>query len=150
MYKFGQLSTDRMQGVDKKLQEVAMRALRKSARRHDGGIDFAIGHYGGLRTAEEQNALFKKGVSKADGYNKKSYHQTGLALDVIPYVKVKGVKGNAIYTKKVTPAKRVAYFSIVAICMLEAANEIGVPLTAGINWQSFSDAPHYQTIKQTL
>ena len=131
MYRFGQLSLERMKGVDKSLIEVAMRALRKSARRHDGGI-------------EEQNELFKKGVSKADGFNKPSYHQTGLAIDVIPYVTRAGIKGNAIYSKKINEKQRMAYFNIVAVCMLQAASESGVKLTWGGNWQSFNDQPHYQ------
>tara|TARA_R110000751_G_C13550554_1_gene456257 strand:- start:39 stop:491 length:453 start_codon:yes stop_codon:yes gene_type:complete len=144
MYRFGQLSLERMKGVDKSLIEVAMRALRKSARRHDGGIDFAIPVHGGKRSAEEQNELFKKGVSKADGFNKPSYHQTGLAIDVIPYVTRAGIKGNAIYSKKINEKQRMAYFNIVAVCMLQAASESGVKLTWGGNWQSFNDQPHYQ------
>jgi hypothetical protein len=35
-----------------------------------------------LRTAEAQNALFKKGLSKCDGYEIQSKHQTGKALDI--------------------------------------------------------------------
>ena len=44
---------------------------------------------GGLRTAEQQNEIYKQGFSKCDGYNKKSYHQSGLAIDYVP--KVNGV-----------------------------------------------------------
>ena len=144
MYQFGQTSNDRLATVDPKLQQVARRALRISSRRKDGGIDFSIPAYGGKRTAEEQAELFKKGVTKADGYEKQSYHQTGLALDVIPYVKAEGIKGNAIYTKKISKQKRDLCFHIVASCMLQAAAELGVKLTWGGNWQSFNDAPHYQ------
>ena len=144
MYSFSQISNDRISTVHKDLQTVVRLALRISSRRKDGGVDFSIPEFGGLRTAEDQNALFKKGVSKADGYDKPSYHQTGLALDVIPYVKAEGIKGNAIYTKKISKQKRDLSFHIVASCMLEAATRLGVKLTAGINWQSFKDAPHYQ------
>ena len=38
----------------------------------------------GLRTAEEQKKLFKKGRSKLDGVVKKSQHQTGNAIDFAP------------------------------------------------------------------
>ena len=37
----------------------------------------------GYRTAEEQNALYKKGRSKLDGYKKKSFHQSGNAVDFV-------------------------------------------------------------------
>ena len=35
-----------------------------------------------LRSAEEQNRLFKKGLSNCDGYKKKSGHQKGKAEDI--------------------------------------------------------------------
>ncbi len=85
-----------------------------------------------MRTAEEQNRLFQKGRSKADGYDRKSYHQTGKALDVIPYV-----NGNKTYPDT-------EYFYLVAVCMLQAAAELGVRLEWGGNWRSFTDLPHYQ------
>jgi len=144
MYQFSQVSNDRIATVHKDLQSVVRLALRISSRRHDGGVDFSIPAYGGLRTAEEQNELFKKGVSKADGYEKPSYHQTGKALDVIPYLTAEGIKGNAIYSNKISKQKRELAFHIVAACMLEAANRLGVKMEWGGNWQSFNDAPHYQ------
>ena len=150
MYKYGQNSLNQLHTVDKKLQLVAHRALRKSARRKDGGVDFAIPEFGGLRTAEDQNGLFLKGVTKADGYEKGSYHQTGMALDIIPYLTRKGIKGNAIYTKKVTDTERKLYFHIIAACMFEAANEMGIKITWGGNWKSFEDLPHYQTPRNPI
>jgi peptidoglycan L-alanyl-D-glutamate endopeptidase CwlK len=41
---------------------------------------------GGKRDAEMQNLIFKQGTSKCDGYVKKSYHQSGLAIDFVPMV----------------------------------------------------------------
>jgi peptidoglycan L-alanyl-D-glutamate endopeptidase CwlK len=148
MYQYGQNSLNQLATVHKDLQAVAHRAIRKSARRKDGGVDFAIPQFGGKRTAEEQNGLFKKGVSNADGYDKPSYHQTGLALDIIPYVKHEKVKGNAIYTKYISNQKRKMYFHIIAVCMLQAANEMGVKMTWGGNWTSFEDMPHYQLARE--
>jgi peptidoglycan L-alanyl-D-glutamate endopeptidase CwlK len=52
-------------------------------------IDFTILSNGGYRTAKLQNKQFKKGVSECDGYNIKSYHQSGLAVDLVPWVKGK-------------------------------------------------------------
>jgi peptidoglycan L-alanyl-D-glutamate endopeptidase CwlK len=149
-YAFGQTSLDRLATVHPDLQKVAHRALRISMRRHDGGVDFSIPAYGGKRTAEEQNELFKKGVSKADGFEKPSYHQTGLALDVIPYITHEKVKGNAIYTKNISAQKRALCFHIVSVCMLQAASELGVKLSWGGNWRSFDDSPHYQIPRENV
>jgi peptidoglycan L-alanyl-D-glutamate endopeptidase CwlK len=54
-------------------------------------IDFGVPSTGGVRTAEQQNALFNKGVTKADGYEFKSKHQIkrdgyGYANDFFAYV----------------------------------------------------------------
>lgn len=49
-------------------------------------IDFGVLSSGGYRTAEEQNVLYKKGVSQLDGYKYKSRHQSGLAVDIVPWV----------------------------------------------------------------
>ena len=79
MFKFGKASIRRMKGVNDLLVMVAQRALSMST------IDMTIPWMGGVRTAEEQNAIFKKGYSQRDGYTKKSYHQSGEALDIAPY-----------------------------------------------------------------
>lgn len=49
-------------------------------------IDFCIIKSGGLRTAEEQKALYDKKVSKCDGFINLSKHQSGLAVDLVPWV----------------------------------------------------------------
>lgn len=51
-------------------------------------IDFVVIKNGGYRTAEEQNKLFKKvpKVTNCDGYVYKSAHQSGLAVDLVPWV----------------------------------------------------------------
>ncbi len=78
MYKFGSRSLKRLEGVNPDLLKCAEMALAMS--KHD----MTIPGYGGLRTAEDQKTIFDKGFSKCDGYNKKSYHQTGNAIDIIP------------------------------------------------------------------
>ena len=141
-YKFGSTSIARMQGVNPLLQKVAFRAIRISSRKKDG-LDFTIPPFGGIRTAEEQNELFKQGVSKCDGFNELSYHQTGNALDVLPIITIAGKKGNRIYTKDVTNEERELAFHKVATCMLQAAAELGVKVQWGGAW-SWSDYPHYE------
>jgi peptidoglycan L-alanyl-D-glutamate endopeptidase CwlK len=78
MYKFGNRSEQRMLGVRRDLAMCARKALIRSK------YDMTIPWMGGVRTAEQQKRLFESGSTKADGYDKKSYHQTGNALDIIP------------------------------------------------------------------
>jgi len=49
-------------------------------------IDFVVNWDGALRTAEQQNQKFVDGYSKCDGYNIKSAHQFGYAVDLVPYI----------------------------------------------------------------
>jgi peptidoglycan L-alanyl-D-glutamate endopeptidase CwlK len=78
-FKFGSQSKRFASGIDSQLWECAQRALSKSTKG-----DYKVAWRGGLRTADEQNAIFNEGNSLLDGYDKKSYHQTGLAIDIIP------------------------------------------------------------------
>jgi peptidoglycan L-alanyl-D-glutamate endopeptidase CwlK len=125
MFVFGKKSKKRLQRVDSRLQEVMKRALELSL------IDFGIPEYGGLRTAEEQWELFQTGKSKADGMNKKSYHQTGKAVDIYAYV-----EGKASWDE--------CYLSLIATAVLQAANELGYKVTWGGLWKNFRDMPHFQ------
>ena len=75
MFKLGQRSLQNIEKIDDYLQEIVKKAITLSK------SDFGILNNGGLRTAEMQNAIFKKGNSRCDGYKKKSYHQTGKAVD---------------------------------------------------------------------
>lgn len=63
-FKFSAASANRLQTVDVRLQAIANYALEISK------VDFGIPSNGGLRTAEEQNALFHGGKSQLDGYKK--------------------------------------------------------------------------------
>lgn len=114
-----------MAGVDNRLQKIAHRALEISK------VDFGIPEFGGLRTAEEQNALYSRGSSQLDGYTKKSNHQSGKALDVYAYV-----DGRASWERE--------HMAMVACAMLQAANELGYKLTWGGLWSNFVDFPHFQ------
>ena len=63
---------------------------------------------GGKRTAEEQNGLYKLGKSKADGYKRKSYHQSGNAFDIYGYVNGKATWDKEILTAIAEHIKAVA------------------------------------------
>ena len=124
-----------MEGVSPILTECATRAIWIS--KHDMTIPWM----GGLRTAEDQNKIFKEGNSKMDGYEKKSYHQSGLALDVIPVV------GGYANDKA---------FRHFAACMFHVYQEMiyqdnytePYTLEWGGHWQNFIDTPHWQIVKR--
>ena len=114
-----------MEGVDERLVEIAELAIQITK------VDFGIPATGGLRTAEEQHQLFLDGKSKADGYDKKSYHQTGRALDFYAYV-----YGRATWDKK--------QLAMVACAFLQAASHLGYKLEWGGLFPHFEDMPHVQ------
>ena len=77
-FKLSKTSLGQLEGVDERLVECVKLALTKST------VDFGVAS--GMRTAEEQNELFKAGLSKCDGYEKLSYHQSGKAVDFYGWV----------------------------------------------------------------
>lgn len=114
-------------GVSPDLVAVITRALEISK------IDFGIPVSGGVRTAEQQLALYNAGKSKADGYSKRSIHQTGDAFDVFAYV-----DGKASWDED--------HLTHVAAAILQAASELGVKLQWGGFWKGFVDMPHFQRV----
>ncbi|KXX70771.1 M15 family metallopeptidase [Flammeovirga sp. SJP92] len=136
MFVFGNRSKERMKGVHSLLIECAIRALSKSR------IDMSVPWMGGVRTDQEQNAIYRQGNSQCDGFNKKSYHQTGKALDVVPYVNRK------------IDYKHITGFNEFARRMFEVWNEMtlegktkGWRLEWGGFWGNGWDKPHWQIVK---
>jgi len=125
MFKLGSNSIKNLAGVDSRLVETVTLAITISP------IDFGIPSTGGLRSGSAQAQLFKDGVSKADGVNNKSYHQSGKAVDLYAYV-----DGKASWDK--------AHLTIIATSMLQAAAHLGYPLKWGGLWKSWQDMPHYE------
>ena len=66
MYTLGKKSLENLKGVNPILIEILERALEISSFRKDG-VDFTIINTAGVRTPQQQNKLFKQGVSNADG-----------------------------------------------------------------------------------
>ena len=124
-FSFSEKSENRMSGVNYQIIEVAKLALAISP------IDFGIPRHGGLRTAEEQQQLFNDKASQLDGIVKKSYHQSGMALDVFAYV-----DGKASWDE--------CHLTIIAAAMLEAANRLSVNMRWGGHWANFRDMPHFE------
>ena len=125
MFKLGKNSLNNLVGVDERLIDIAEVAIKLS------NIDFGIPSTGGLRTEEVQAKLFADGVSKADGVNSKSYHQSGKALDVYAYV-----DGKASWDK--------LHLSLIAAAMLQASAQLGHELKWGGLWKSWQDYPHFE------
>jgi len=125
MFKLGKNSLNNLVGVDERLIDIAEVAIKIS------NIDFGIPSTGGLRTEEVQAKLFGDGVSKADGVNNKSYHQSGKALDVYAYV-----DGKASWDK--------LHLSLIAASMLQASSQLGYELKWGGLWKSWQDYPHFE------
>tara|TARA_Y100000592_G_scaffold27096_1_gene42953 strand:+ start:905 stop:1285 length:381 start_codon:yes stop_codon:yes gene_type:complete len=71
MYKFGKRSRDRLKGVDSRLVNVLNQLIKI--------MDVTI--IEGLRSAERQQELLKKGATKV----KYSKHMEGKAVDIAPY-----------------------------------------------------------------
>lgn len=127
-YKFSKKSLENLNGVDERLQRVAIKALEYCP------ISFGISW--GLRTKEQQKEMFDKGLSKCDGVKKISKHQLGLAIDVYAYV-----DGKADYS--------VYWMDVIHVSFIKASLELKIPITWGGSWTKFKDMPHYE-IKESL
>jgi hypothetical protein len=118
-FKLSEKSLKRLQGVHPDLVKVVKRAIEITKQ------DFVV--IEGLRTKERQAYLFKKGATKTLN----SFHITGHAVDIAPYV-----NGAASWDWK--------YYYPVRDAMKQAAKELGVNITWGGDWKSFKDGPHWQ------
>ena len=124
--KLSKRSYNHLNGIDAILIAILTEAIKESPH------DFGIPNTGGLRTSSVQNNLFRNGKSKADGYQKKSYHQTGKAFDIFGYANGKATWDKQILTEISKHIRKVAL------------DEFNVKLTWGGDWKSFQDMPHYQ------
>jgi len=80
MWKLSKNSINNMKDVNPILHKIVDLALAISP------IDFGIPKNGGVRNAETQFVMFKNGLSKCDGTETLSRHQSGDALDFYAYV----------------------------------------------------------------
>ena len=125
MYKLSKRSERHLSGVNPLLIDVVKLALTLTK------IDFGIPATGGLRTAQQQQALYRQEKSQCDGILKLSNHQSGNAVDVFAYV-----DGNASWDFD--------DLAEVATAILSAASKLKLPLTWGGHWVRFVDAPHFE------
>lgn len=141
MYKFSNLSMERLKGVDQRLVKVLLSAIVNSP------YDFLITQ--GLRTTQEQQKLYAQGrttkgaiVTNCDGVKKKSNHQAkannkGYAVDIAVYDTTK--KGNIDYSSSYK-------YEEIARHILTVAKGQGVKVVWGGNWKTFKDLPHFELI----
>lgn len=125
-YKLSKNSIKNMTGVDMRLCQIARLAIEITT------VDFGIPSTGGVRSDKQQNELYLDGKSKCDGYNKKSKHQEGKALDVFAYV-----DGKASWDEM--------DLTMVAVAFFQAANMLGYKIEWGGLWE-FKDMPHFQIV----
>lgn len=132
-FAWGETSKNRMKYVRKDLITCATLVLERSK------YDLTIPWGGGFRTEEFQKEIYEAGNSQIDGYKRKSYHQTGNALDIRP---VGWTKLN-----KEELERRHRY---IAALMFDVWQELLVNREAsgtlrwGGNWQSFVDLAHFE------
>ncbi len=117
MFRFSRSSLDRRAGIDPRLIEIDDLALSLSK------IDFGHPEYAGFRTTEDQQEMYKRGVSQLDGVTGRSLHQDGLALDFYAFV-----DGKASWHPP--------HLAMVAAAFLQAASELGVSLEWGGLWST--------------
>jgi peptidoglycan L-alanyl-D-glutamate endopeptidase CwlK len=119
-FKLSERSLERARDVNPKLINLILLAIRRTP------IDFGVAWMGGKRTAEEQNQLFKEGYSQCDGYEKLSKHQSGDAIDLNIFVGSKLVENKEM-------------LCVVAGVMFSCANELGINLRWGLDWNQNGD-----------
>lgn len=124
-FSLGAKSVANLSRVHPDLQMVVRRAITLTTQ------DFCV--YDGARTAEEQNALFKKGVSQKDGFKNKSNHQVtadgfGHAVDLVPWVDGKPTWDDTW----------VRHYD-VALAMSLAAKSLAAKIKWGGNWYETMD-----------
>jgi peptidoglycan L-alanyl-D-glutamate endopeptidase CwlK len=124
-FELGKNSINNMAGIDDRLIDIAELAITLSP------IDFGIPSSGGLRSTEDQAALYTSGKSKCDGRTNKSYHQTGKAIDVYGYV-----DGKASWDT--------LHLTTIATAMLQSSAQLGYELKWGGLWKSWQDMPHFE------
>jgi peptidoglycan L-alanyl-D-glutamate endopeptidase CwlK len=137
-FHLSNLSLRRLEGVDPGLARLVKKAIKRTP------VDFGVAWLGGLRTAQQQHSSYVKGYSKKDGYKKKSKHQSGLAVDFLPYV-----------NGRPDTDTRENYLIIIGVLFAVAA-EMGINIRSGANWdrdqefltdQDFDDLPHIELVE---
>ena len=128
MFRLGNRSLNNLVGVSQNMIDVTKQAIIITK------VDFGIPNDGGFRTAERQNELYcQGGITRCDGYEKLSRHQSGLAVDFFPYV-----NGKASYKDE--------HVLMVACAFLQAGSMLGVPLGWSGLWKNAFEKVHIEEL----
>ena len=138
-YSLGDNSRKKLIGVDPKMVKVVLRAIAISTQ------DFAVTC--GVRTIEEQAALYAQGRTKPGKivtWTMKSRHLPakdglGKAVDLVPWP---------------IDWSRTSKFDAIAKAMFAAANELGIQIRWGADWdddgnyreRGETDSPHFELL----
>jgi len=123
-FQFSTRSVERLNGVHPDLVRVVHAALAISK------SDFIVVE--GLRTLAKQREYFQAGKSKT----MRSRHLTGHAVDLAPLVDTDGDGDLELSWER-------SHFYPISDAMFQAAENLGVSIEWGGNWQ-WVDAPHWQ------
>jgi peptidoglycan LD-endopeptidase CwlK len=115
-YKLGTRSKQNLSGVHPDLVAVVSRAIEITEQ------DFSV--LEGVRNINRQRELVKAGKSTTMN----SRHITGHAVDLVPH----------------PVSWDWEYFYPIVDAMKEAAEELGIDITCGADWENFPDGPHFQ------
>ena len=131
MPTFSQKSQDRLVAVHPDLQTLMNYVVQ----------DFDITVISGLRTQEEQQALYEKGrkypgkiVTYKDGVERRSKHQSGNAVDVGPW---------PLNWNQIARFREMGYYIKGVANTLKKCGEIKNDIEWGGDWD-FKDYPHFQ------
>lgn len=129
-FRFSQRSEGNLKGVNPALVKVVRRAIEITT------VDFIV--IEGVRTVARQQQLYDQG-RKTEGkivtWTMKSKHIEGKAVDLLP----------------VTGWDNLSSFKAVSKAMFQAANELGVKIVWGADWngngiqeKGETDSPHFE------
>jgi peptidoglycan LD-endopeptidase CwlK len=119
MPTFGKISLERLKTCDKRLQDIAHAAIKRT------DFSVACGHRG----EQEQNEAFARGFSKLKFPKSKHNKTPSLAMDLVPFP---------------VDWKNLKRFDALAVIVKDEAARLGVKLVWGGDWVKFRDRPHYE------
>ncbi|MNG65691.1 D-alanyl-D-alanine carboxypeptidase [compost metagenome] len=129
-FRFSLRSEGNLKGVNPALVKVVRRALELTT------VDFIV--IEGVRTRARQQELWNQG-------------RTTPGKIVTRTMKSKHLEGNAVDLLPVTGWENLSSFKAVSIAMFQAANELGVKITWGADWngngiqeKGEDDSPHFE------
>ena len=118
-FKLSAKSRSRLVGVNTNLVAVVELAITLTE------VDFTV--LEGLRTMERQKQLYALGATRTLN----SRHLTGHAVDLGAYVDGQVRWDWPLYYK-------------IADAMTQAADDLGIPIAWGGDWETFKDGPHFE------